>query len=280
MFREKVLLAAQNTVLEAEADRDGTVDRVTEGRWKESNEYPDGTRHPYGWCGDFVHYVLATVLCDVRYSNRNACYGWKVTENILRLIKWAKATNAFKAPTSTPLPGDIVLYDRAWGGHVDVLEQFTSMADFSVITGNAGPGTMEDRGTVARRHRLGEKRVKAWLDTELMLAHAETGVVPGQPSPVKVPLPAVLDLPGWITSIAVDPGQLPLIFGVPVYSQNASQLSPSLQQAGFTNGWPVLVTGATSTGKPTMQQAADMAIDIIGRYMAYNGNGGGKETDT
>lgn len=129
-----------------------TVDRnryleYTEGR--DSWVDPQGQVKKYGWCGDFITWVLSQPAIAVRRGsilNRAELNGkWMPGDTLARFDRWAKnagASHTYGEVVSnvySPSSGDIVILNTPKGGHICFFKSWISGTAFRSIDGN-GPG--------------------------------------------------------------------------------------------------------------------------------------------
>lgn len=134
---------------------------ITEGRRDWTG--PDGKNRHYGWCGDFVTYLLEQ--CGIRDGtllNRQSINGkWAPGDNLARIERWAKAHDAFvtlDGDTSSPdcarnaKTGDIIVFYRPDGDHIAIVE---SAIPLKTIDGNGWGGRVvqSDHPTLATHVR-------------------------------------------------------------------------------------------------------------------------------
>lgn len=140
----------------ATGDRLALYNEITEGR----RDWPDATgkmRH-YGWCGDFVTWVLYTAgVRNGRLLNRQSLNGkWVPGDNLARIERWARRAGAFVPLTGDPKlitaaskakPGDIIVFFRSDGDHIAFVEDSgATSGDLVTIDGNS------TGGLVSRNH--------------------------------------------------------------------------------------------------------------------------------
>lgn len=116
---------------------------ITEGRKS------DPTKDPpfyYGWCGDFVSFILMQAGClDGRILNRAALNNgvWTPQQNLSRLQNYASNVGAY---TYFVRPGDIVINYRPDGNHIAFVEWTgASPYGWTTLNGN-GKGGVVSRG--------------------------------------------------------------------------------------------------------------------------------------
>jgi len=118
--------------------------RLTENRadWKTS----DGTIKHYGWCGDFISFVLSRAgVMDGRILNRAELNNgkWVPGDNLARIQRWAKgndavvSVDAVRADPALLTPGDIVIFVRTDGDHIAFFEDWTAAGQFTSLDGNS-----------------------------------------------------------------------------------------------------------------------------------------------
>jgi hypothetical protein len=118
--------------------------QLTEGRADWTS--PDGKVHHYGWCGDFVTYVLSRVgVMDGRVLNRAELNDgkWTPGDNLARIQRWAKEHGAIvevdavrEDPTLLD-HGDIAIFVRTDGDHIAFFEGWLAAGSFSTLDGNS-----------------------------------------------------------------------------------------------------------------------------------------------
>jgi hypothetical protein len=118
--------------------------RITEGR---------GAQGHYGWCGDFVSYVLMrNGVRDGSMLNRAELNmgHWEIGHNIRRILDWAKANGRWRPKGSFPAdirPGDVVIYYLPGGDHISFFDEWLdpSYQTFRSLDGNSrGSATAEN----------------------------------------------------------------------------------------------------------------------------------------
>jgi len=118
--------------------------QLTEGRadWTGS----DGEVRHYGWCGDYITYVLSRVgVMDGSILNRAELNDgkWTPGDNLARVQRWAKLTgsiielDAVRDDPALLLPGDIVIFIRPDGDHIAFWEEWLAAGSFSSLDGNS-----------------------------------------------------------------------------------------------------------------------------------------------
>jgi hypothetical protein len=175
------------------------LDSITEKRWREK------TKHgPYSWCGDFPTFMAERWGCkDPTALNRVSVAGaWTPGDNIARLIRWAKAHEAWitgKDLTARVQEGDFYIKPRPDGSHIGIVGA-TSLPSYETIDGN---GWM---GAVSQGKRTWTDPVTGFVDVSVLLGiHARPHAVPTDipnapqawPKDVKIlqPVLAALGLP-------------------------------------------------------------------------------------
>jgi len=116
------------------------------GRWFGA----DGVR----WCNIFVSWCFAegadVVLCAGLRAEGVGPHGCAYVPTTMA---WLRA-EGFWVGRTTPLPGDIVIYDFGAGPHhIGIVEEDLGGALFTAIEGNTGIGADADGGQVMRRRR-------------------------------------------------------------------------------------------------------------------------------
>jgi hypothetical protein len=105
---------------------------LTEGRESTPGRY-------YGWCGDLPTYCSMLSGCENgKILNRAALNGgkWRPGRNIVDLMNWAKAKNAWTAAAKDVLPsvGDMYVRIRSDGDHIGFVESIALVGNVYYIT--------------------------------------------------------------------------------------------------------------------------------------------------
>jgi Putative peptidoglycan binding domain/CHAP domain len=127
-------------------ERPAGSNRTKYGRWFGV----DGVR----WCNIFVSYCFAegagVVLCAGSHGDGMGPRGCAYVPTTLA---WLRSQGYWLGRT-TPLPGDVVIYDFGAGPHhIGIVESNAGGGEFVAIEGNTGHGDDADGGAVMRRER-------------------------------------------------------------------------------------------------------------------------------
>jgi len=143
---------------------------ITEGRGRNSDKY--------GWCGDFVTYsFMKSGVTDGAILNRAELNNgkWTIGDNLNRLQRWAQANDAFHSLDSVlegkyaPQAGDIIMYVRASGDHVEIVGELISQGVYNCFSGNLFyPDTGPRTASVARPLQGGRYQVRNFIDVTTM----------------------------------------------------------------------------------------------------------------
>lgn len=107
------------------------------------NRYRQG-RTPVGsgaWCATFIHFCLYEGWCGLRKRPKHFPFSYTASANKLahQLARYGTEVNFQQMQ-----PGDILLWDRRGGKHIDICSSTTHSAEnelthFTTIDGNKGP---------------------------------------------------------------------------------------------------------------------------------------------
>lgn len=153
-------------------DQPRTMDEITEGRW---------TWPSYGWCGDFVTFILERAgLRDGRALNRVSLNGtWVPTDNIARLQRFSASIGALIKPSEIRR-GDIVVLKRNAGDHIRFANSEGRSGKHGGVDGNGWDGRVSvSNGTE-------NSKVRWSASTDILLASLPAVI----PTPVDRVIPA------------------------------------------------------------------------------------------
>lgn len=197
---------------------------ITEGRGP-SYKNAQGEEVLYAWCGDFVTYCLwACGLADPDVLNRNAVgrfeWGWNIARVQAGGAKYGcvlvgdAALKYLRSITRPEDGGDILVVERAGGGHIGFIGYATSNYDYVTYDGNG----MYGRSRVTPRKLKiggGTEVIHSIILTDGLFERGVVGPPPVVPSDMAPNFILDTDNPAPVPSVPIPPiptpgGELPV----------------------------------------------------------------------
>lgn len=190
------------------AETDPIYQIVVEGRDGPSPQ----TRAKYSSCGDLAHWLYFRLGVRAGFVNRAEHTGWVVGANLNRWVGKPIGPNpyAFKPSSSYDLgagdafaPGDVIVIDNAWGGHVMCVTAWEPGARILHTAEYGKPGGKLGRHLIEPA-RQGRNGLQLGSGNPIMALTRLAEVLEGELTRGTLADPDVAALTGWQAAEALD----------------------------------------------------------------------------